>query len=135
MEPEDWDVEEAESWSLEAGLIVEVPAAAAATLSAAAGVEPSDLVGLGVAGRILWVLQSGADEADAGLDDHIEAIAEELGDRLDAFAAAIAAAQGRVFLQVHLTPGEETPVLSLSPTSAHILVRLDAALRIEMSAR
>lgn len=126
-------------WTMSASLVVSDPRNNLVNLTHLAQLEPSLMLSPGDVhnGEALrehqWRLDTGADPRGALLEDHVESLADLLGDHLDTLAQALKTADpAHIQLEAVLRYVDEAPLVRLSPASIEILAQLRAGLKMHV---
>ena len=124
-------------WLMRASLVVSDPHDDLSALTRLAGLEPTLRLAPGdvLADRPIrahqWRLDSGVDPRGALLDDHVEGLADLIGDHINTLAAALREIDpAHVELEVTLHVADEAPLVSLTADGVDILGQLRAGLRL-----
>lgn len=124
-------------WLMSAALVVSDPHDDLSALTRLAGLEPTAMLGPGdviddapVRGH-QWRLDTGADARGALLEDHVESLADLIGDHINTLAAALREIDpAHVELEVRLRFVEHAPPIRLTADDIDILGQLRAGVRV-----
>lgn len=127
-------------WLMRATLVVSDPHDDLSALTRLAGLEPTallrpgDIVDESPVRVHQWRLDTGADARGAILEDHVEALADLIGDHINTLAAALREIDpAHVELEVNLRFFDEAPPVRLSADGVDILAQLHASLRLKLT--